>query len=216
MIPAKAFRLSKHRLSALLTEGERVELSAALLRHTIAVVRQAFQASPLIVVASGEDAAEVARQSGVDKVFLATGEGLNEQLAEAAASIPADAELLTLHADLPMIQSADLLAINAHDRAILLAPDRHGTGTNAMLQRGPDRFFLFGKESLRRHRQEAKRRGLTCGLVESAGLAQDLDDPDDWHRTMGNVTWPLPQALKARRAPLSIGSRQDRKTSRPS
>lgn len=180
LIPAKSFHLSKRRLTAVLDERQRAALSAALLAHTVRVAKAAFGSQPVIVVAGGEDAGAAAREAGADEAILATADGLNPQLAEAAARVPDDAALLVLHADLPLLEREDLAALAAEPGSVVLAPDHWGEGTNALLQRTPDRFFAFGQGSRARHEHEAAIRGLSVTPVKRAGLARDLDDADDW------------------------------------
>lgn len=180
LIPAKSFHLSKRRLAGVLDEGQRAALSAALLAHTVRVARAAFGSQPVIVVAGGDDIGATAREAGADEAILAVADGLNPQLAEVAARVPEEAALLVLHADLPLLEREDLIALAAETASVTLAPDHWGEGTNALLQRIPDRFFAFGQGSRAQHEHAAAIRGLSTTLVKRAGLARDLDDADDW------------------------------------
>jgi 2-phospho-L-lactate guanylyltransferase len=72
----------------------------------------------------------------------------------------------------------------------VLAPDRHGTGTNALLLRcdpaadGPAFRFHFGPDSYARHVDEAHRLGLDVVTAITAGTALDLDTPEDLDRVL--------------------------------
>lgn len=180
LIPAKSFQKSKQRLATILSEHDRAELGRAMLTHTIAVAKAAFGSQPVLVVADGDDVATVAKAAGADRCIIATSHGLNPQLAEAAAEVPHTYALLVLHADLPLLEPADLKVLISREGAVVMAPDAAGEGTNALLQRAARRFFAFGVGSRARHEAEAQRLGLDITLVRQSGLSHDLDDANDW------------------------------------
>lgn len=180
LIPAKSFHQSKRRLAAVLDADQRAALSAALLTRTLRVARAALPAGPLLVVAAGEDVAATALAAGADRVVTPTAQGLNPQLAEAAAHVPEGDNLLILHADLPLLGPDDLTALTAAQGPVVIAPDHRGQGTNALLQRTAERFFAFGEGSCPRHQAEATARGLPVTLLPRPGLARDLDEAEDW------------------------------------
>ncbi|OCC25535.1 2-phospho-L-lactate guanylyltransferase [Croceicoccus estronivorus] len=182
LIPAKSFRHSKQRLAPVLDEEQRAALSAAMLARTIRTAKAAFGDQPLIVVTPDHAVSQLALEAGADRAIIAEAEGLNPQLAEAAALIPPDDALLVLHADLPLLQPDDLVALASQNAPIVIAPDHTGTGTNALLQRIPDRFFAFGAGSRAKHEREASERGVDPVCIRREGLACDLDDPGDWNR----------------------------------
>jgi 2-phospho-L-lactate guanylyltransferase len=101
--------------------------------------------------------------------------GLNAALAGAASALPD--RLVIVHADLPGLHCDDITAlIAAADRGVALAPDRRGTGTNAMaLRDARGAFFGFGPDSFARHCAAYP----GAGEVRRAGLALDIDLPDD-------------------------------------
>ena len=76
----------------------------------------------------------------------------------------------------PFVPMAILL-----DRAdVVAAPDRAGTGTNALLLARPGLIaYAFGEGSLAAHRAAAAASGLRFALCERAGLATDIDRPED-------------------------------------
>jgi 2-phospho-L-lactate guanylyltransferase len=140
--------------------------------------------------------------------------GLNAALdvareALVAEGVPA-ARLLVAHADLPALAPADVAALLAAGTStgtgtsagtgvgadVVVATDRHGTGTNLLVVplTGPGaRFaFRFGVGSRAAHEAEAARHGLRAVVVERPGTAADLDTLDDWDE--------LPPAVRARLA----------------
>ena len=63
---------------------------------------------------------------------------------------------------------------------IALAPDRHGTGTNALALALPSSLPLqFGVGSFERHLEAAARLVRSPGIVRLPGLACDVDEPQD-------------------------------------
>ncbi|MBA2700833.1 MAG: 2-phospho-L-lactate guanylyltransferase, partial [Chloroflexi bacterium] len=106
--------------------------------------------------------------------------GLREARADALAG-GADA-IVILPIDLPRIDAAAVLAVVEpllEGPVVVLVPDRHGLGTNALGLRPPAIIDpAFGPDSRRRHQASA----LTAGarLIELDGpLLFDLDTPDD-------------------------------------
>ena len=85
--------------------------------------------------------------------------------------------------DLPLVTTADLEEIGRlglADGSVVLAPDRHGIGTNALYLRPPDLLpFRFGADSFRLHAQAAEARGLQTRVYRGLGTAYDLDLPED-------------------------------------
>ena len=68
----------------------------------------------------------------------------------------------------------------ARPRAALIVPDRHGTGTNALVLSPPDAFApAFGPDSCARHVSRARAAGISFALERIESLAIDLDTPED-------------------------------------
>jgi 2-phospho-L-lactate guanylyltransferase len=62
----------------------------------------------------------------------------------------------------------------------MIVPDRHGTGTNALLLTPPDALApSFGPGSCERHAREARTGGVHPEVVEVRSLATDVDTPED-------------------------------------
>jgi 2-phospho-L-lactate guanylyltransferase len=111
--------------------------------------------------------------------------GLNtllEQGREWGEDAGADA-LLVIFADLPLLlveEIEEMLALGRGENTIVLAPDRHRTGTNAMLAHPASLArFAFGENSLARHRALAEEAGATVVEYFSEGTSFDVDTPDD-------------------------------------
>ncbi len=88
--------------------------------------------------------------------------------------------LAVLLGDTPLV-TADALASALRTLGpVVLVPAHDRRGTNLLLRRPPRAIpARFGDASFRRHRQEAKARGLPVAVVDRPELAFDLDTPGD-------------------------------------
>jgi 2-phospho-L-lactate guanylyltransferase len=166
----------KTRLGNRLSPVERQALSQALFDHVSAVL---FASSGLSSVALLSDI----RPAGWPGDFIPDqGRGLNGELHAAAAAL--STPLLVIHADLPFVSREDIDAmISQTDLGCAIAPDRHGTGTNALALRDPTGFdFAFGADSFGRHREAA---GARARVVDRHGLGFDIDTVDDLDAAIG-------------------------------
>ncbi|MEG3614602.1 2-phospho-L-lactate guanylyltransferase [Isoptericola haloaureus] len=93
---------------------------------------------------------------------------------------PGADRLLVVHADLPLLTPADVDAVATARADVVVATDRHGTGTNLLaVPRVGDHAFRFGAGSRAAHEAEATRHGLRAAVVLRPGTAADLDTIDD-------------------------------------
>jgi 2-phospho-L-lactate guanylyltransferase len=93
--------------------------------------------------------------------------------------------MLVIPCDLPLLEVEDLerLAVAGSGHAIGIAPDRTRQGTNGLCLDASLEFpFSFGPGSFERHLDQALRLSLQTVPVESAGLAFDVDLPEDLAR----------------------------------
>jgi 2-phospho-L-lactate guanylyltransferase len=102
--------------------------------------------------------------------------------------------------DLPLVATSDIETIldgDCGEPAVVIAPSRDGTGTNAILRRPPDLFpSHFGPNSLAKHLSEARQAGAECRIIHLPRIALDIDDPEDLAVLMeqGQIT-PIHQML---------------------
>ena len=187
-MPVRGLRGSKTRLRDFFDEQERVAITAAMLRHVLSAVRNAAVADRIAVVTPDPAVASTlpSPPEGIEVVRQPEGQsGLNSALLIGrgwAAGHGADA-MFVLSADLPLLRPEHVRALVAQESPVVIATDRHGTGTNGLLLRAPlaEAFtFCFGEQSALRHIAEADRLGLHVARVETPGTAFDLDTPDDW------------------------------------
>jgi len=177
VIPLRATPDSKSRLAGVLDAPARAALVDAMLMRVLDAARGARNVSRVCLMGTSRTALPA------DVVMLAEpGGGLNAAAASALAQAEAS-RLIVIHADLPQVTARDIeLLAAAPDGTIAIAPDRHGTGTNAIslpLPAAKGFSFAFGTDSFAKHRAEAERIGLRLEEVHSQGLARDVDEPDD-------------------------------------
>lgn len=198
IVPVKPFSLAKSRLAGILTSYQRAELSRQLLSRTLEVLAQVPTISRTLVISRDPSALALARryhantvtESGVSDLNLAL-----QRATELARTFGAHAVLI-LPADLPRLTPSDVthmletrttgsLAAPAPS-TLIIAPDRHERGTNALFVRPPDLIsFAFGVESFRKHLAHAFALGLQARVVRLPNLALDLDTPEDWTIVQG-------------------------------
>lgn len=171
IIPLKPPGWRKSRLAGRLSAAQRDRLAEEMFHHVAGVLR----AVPAIV-----DVAllsECALPGWAANWIRDQGRGLNAELCDAAKPRQAK-NLLVIHADLPLLTAGDVFDLIAGDQSgSAIAPDRHGTGTNALALRGVAGFgFAFGALSFARHL--ARARG-PMRVVERIGLGLDVDTPED-------------------------------------
>ncbi len=102
------------------------------------------------------------------------GRGLNPELASALGNTPT----IILHADLPYLEISDIQMMlqAAENSGTAIAPDRYGTGTNALALVDPAGFIpQFGVNSFALHKASLPH----ADIVIRDGLGRDIDTPDD-------------------------------------
>jgi 2-phospho-L-lactate guanylyltransferase len=106
-----------------------------------------------------------------------------------------------LPVDCPMLDTDELDAhLGRSPRTALIVPDRHGTGTNALMLNPPDLFLpAFGPDSCARHVSRARATGQSFALEAVESLAIDLDTPEDFTLLRDRLLLdpqPAPRAAK--------------------
>jgi 2-phospho-L-lactate guanylyltransferase len=185
VVPVKPLRQAKSRLAAVLTEAERVELSLWMLSRTLEVLAEVREISATLVVSADPDVLGLASAAGGVALPESDPPNLNRALllAREAARTAGASAVLVLSADLPRLAPSDVLAmagLAARPPTLVIAPDRHGRGTNALLVAPAALIeFEFGVDSLARHVARAQAVGARVEICDLPALALDLDSPED-------------------------------------
>lgn len=169
IVPLKRGAERKTRLAGRLSPLERAMLSDRMALHVIACLQACSAIERVVCLAP----------SGIGHVELwpDEGRGLNIELGHARARLGTGA-MLVIHGDLPLLGSDDIdQLVESAAGGIAIAPDRHGTGTNAVAIDADVPFsFHFGADSFAAHRQAA---GGDLRIVRRVGLGLDIDTPED-------------------------------------
>jgi 2-phospho-L-lactate guanylyltransferase len=186
IIPVKPLRRGKSRLSGTLTEDERTELNRALLHHTLETLSGLKAVDKVLVVSRDPNALAIAREHGARTVQEDGQPHLNTALQRATvvAQVYATRGVLILPADLPLVTREDiqtLLDRAAKPPVVVIAPDRHRRGTNALLISPAGLIeYDFGENSFQRHCERARHARARLEVVELPSLGLDLDLPEDF------------------------------------
>jgi 2-phospho-L-lactate/phosphoenolpyruvate guanylyltransferase len=186
-IPVRALEGAKSRLGAVLDAEERRDLVEDLLRLAISAALATPGVGDVLVVSPDPEVLAVARSAGATPL-LQRSRGLNPALQEAREAairpVAGPDRLLILPGDLPTVTPADIAAVlSAGDHAgspsVVLVPDRHRRGTNALLLDPPEVIDpAFGGDSRAGHAWLAESADIR--FVEVTGILElDLDTPDD-------------------------------------
>jgi 2-phospho-L-lactate guanylyltransferase len=82
--------------------------------------------------------------------------------------------------DCPALDPGEVGGLLALTEPVVIVPDRHGTGTNALLLSPPDVMVpAFGDGSFGRHVALARAAGVEPRVVEVPSLGLDIDTPED-------------------------------------
>jgi 2-phospho-L-lactate/phosphoenolpyruvate guanylyltransferase len=186
VVPLRDGHSGKSRLAAQLTRKERSEVVTALARHVVSTLLR-VDVSRVLVVTNDPDFARFAlppdpRLDVVPQPAERPGLNAAVTLAHALAVAQGAERLLVVHADLPLLELEDINALLDGGAPLILAPDRAGTGTNALiLDANILGFrFRFGPGSRSAHLKEAADLGLQTAIVQRPGTSTDLDTAADW------------------------------------
>lgn len=191
IVPVKPLRRGKSRLAGTLTENERTELNRALLQHTLETLSELKEVDGVLVVSRDPNALTIARNHGARTVQEDGQPELNTALKRATivAQVYATRGVLVLPADLPLVTREDIQALirrATEPPVVVIAPDRHKKGTNALLISPPGLIeYDFGENSFERHCELIKKAGARLEIVDLPTLGLDLDVPEDFEIIKG-------------------------------
>lgn len=185
IVPVKPLRRGKSRLAEVLSEDERADLNQRLLAHTLDTLTAIQEIEHVLVVSRDPAALALARDHGARTVQENGAPQLNVALARATVVVKnyTTRGVLIVPADLPLITPEDVRAML--DRAkdppvVVVAPDRHRQGTNALLVCPVGLIqYDFGPGSFRRHCERALQAGARLEVLDLPSLGLDVDLPED-------------------------------------
>ena len=184
ILPVKSLPDAKRRLIEHLSPGPRRALVEAMFSDVLVALRRTERVDEVVVVSSDRDAQEIAGGYGagiLDDEQLGHSEAASLAIATAIES--GVERVLLVPGDCPLLDPTELdelLARPPEPPSVLIVPDRHGTGTNALVLTPPDALTpAFGEDSCQRHAANARLAGTAHEVVPVPSLGLDIDTPED-------------------------------------
>lgn len=184
ILPIKSFSQAKQRLRQELSEADRRALVDAMFSDVLVALRRVTALERIVVVSGDRAAQRIAAGYGAS-IVEDDERGHNEAATQGIHAALEDGieRVLLVPGDCPLLDPTELeelLGRQAGERSALIIPDRHGTGTNALLLVPPDVLApSFGPDSCRRHMADADAAGVPAEVVELSSLGLDVDTPED-------------------------------------
>jgi 2-phospho-L-lactate guanylyltransferase len=185
VLPVKSFGRAKERLGEALGGAERVELARAMVGDVLAALGRVEGLDATVVVTAEPAAVRAAEAAGAVVVHDPEEAG---QSAAAIRGVAAAAErgatrVLLVPGDCPALDPVEvgrlLGAVHAPPH-VTIVPDRHGSGTNALLIAPPLALEpSFGPGSFARHNAHAHAAGVAVTVTDVPSLGLDVDTPGD-------------------------------------
>jgi 2-phospho-L-lactate guanylyltransferase len=184
IVPVKRFSSAKRRLATGIDDERREALVAAMLEDTLEAIADARSVERTVVVSGDPRAQEIASTAGVEVLPDPADEGhVTAVLAGIARAEVDGAEcVVLLPGDCPLLDPKELdrLLTGVPSSYVAIVPDRHGTGTNALVLSPPSAIEpAFGEGSCARHVAAAREADIPFAVEELPSLALDLDTPAD-------------------------------------
>jgi 2-phospho-L-lactate guanylyltransferase len=184
ILPAKQFETAKQRLAPQVQLGSRRALVESMFSDAILALRRVAAIDQIFVVTSDPVASQIA--AGHNTIVVedtASSHSEAAQLGITRALEMGATRALLVPGDCPLLDPTELEQLIARpvpERSVLIVPDRHGEGTNALLLTPADVMpASFGEGSRQRHTDLAATHGATPEVVPLPSLALDIDTPED-------------------------------------
>jgi 2-phospho-L-lactate guanylyltransferase len=183
ILPIKRVDSAKQRLGEVLDAASRAKLVETMFLDVLAKLRRCKHVQEVLVVTADDRIKRTARWLGAD-VLDQDGDAGHSRAAAAGvrAAVARGADRVALlPGDCPLLDPGELDAeLGPVPRSLLIVPDHHETGTNALIISPPQAIEpAFGPDSCARHVQLARRARVGFCVVRIPSLALDLDTPED-------------------------------------
>jgi len=185
ILPMKQFDRAKSRQAETVAFGHRRAIAEAMFTDVLVAARRSTGIDAVIVVTSDRSAARIAGGYGASVIEdTASSHSEAAMLGITRAVAQGATRVLLIPGDCPLLSPTEidaLLALPAKTPTAMIIPDRHGTGTNALLLAPPDALTpSFGEDSCQRHFELAQAQGSTPEIVEVPSLSLDIDTGEDY------------------------------------
>lgn len=185
VVPVKRFGDAKQRLAEHIGEPTRKALSEAMVTDVLIALRRSKNVDRVIVVTSEPAAEALANGYDAEPVLddAETSHSSAALIGVRSARERGARRVLLVPGDCPALNPKEvdaLLADGLPEPGVVVIPDRHGTGTNALVLAPPDVMEpSFGPGSADRHVELARAAGIAVEVRDVPSLALDVDTIED-------------------------------------
>jgi 2-phospho-L-lactate/phosphoenolpyruvate guanylyltransferase len=182
ILPVKRFERAKQRLGGALSDGSRWALAEAMVTDVLVALRRAERIDHVLVVTCEPRAESIAVGWGADVVADpqershsdAATIGIREAVERGATRV------LLVPGDCPSLDAREVDELLAAGAGVVVVPDRHGTGTNALVLDPPGAIAPgFGPGSCERHVERAHEADVHVEIQHTPSLMLDVDTGED-------------------------------------
>jgi len=174
------------RLSSLLNQEERIELTKVLAIQTLNILNK-IEAIDKIIVMTHEtewiESLSIEKITTIDDFDVPV---LKKKIEKASNWMEKQKakRIIYLSIDLPFINLTDVETfINSHKKGMTIVEADKDGGTNALILDMPRMIdFQFGENSFKKHIQSAENANITINVFKNRALSSDLDDENDFKK----------------------------------
>jgi 2-phospho-L-lactate guanylyltransferase len=182
ILPVKRFERAKQRLGGALSDGSRWALAEAMVTDVLVALRRAKSVDHVLVVTCEPRAESLAIGWGAD-VIADPQERSHSNAATLgirAAVERGATRVLLVPGDCPSLDPREVDELLSDGPGVKVVPDRHGTGTNALVLDPPEAITPgFGPGSCERHVDRAREEGVHWEIHHTPSLTLDVDTGED-------------------------------------
>jgi 2-phospho-L-lactate/phosphoenolpyruvate guanylyltransferase len=186
ILPVKSFGAAKQRLGSALGAGSRQALAQAMFSDVLASLRRVPGLDSVAVVTADRVAESAALGERVQVLRDTEQAGQSEAalIGIHYAQARGFARVLLVPGDTPLLDPGEVAGLlrlgREREPGVVIVPDRHGEGTNALLLCPPDAIEpSFGPGSRARHAEAARAAGVACEIEQVPTLSLDVDTGQD-------------------------------------
>lgn len=187
VLPVKSFARAKQRIAGAAAPGpDREALAEAMVGDVLAALGRVPALDAVIVVTAEPRARALAEAAGAQVVDdpREAGQSAAAELGVEAACAGGAHRALLVPGDCPALDPVEVERLlrdgERNTPGVIVVPDRHGSGTNALVLCPPDAVSPgFGPGSFARHAATAHAAGASVRVVQVPSLGLDVDTPDD-------------------------------------
>jgi 2-phospho-L-lactate guanylyltransferase len=182
ILPVKRFERAKQRLGGTLSDGSRWALAEAMVTDVLVALRRSKAVDHVLVVTCEPRAESIAIGWGAD-VIADPQERSHSNAATLgirAAVERGATRVLLVPGDCPSLDPHEVDELLSDGPGVKVVPDRHGTGTNALVLDPPEAIAPgFGPGSCERHVDRAREEGVHWEIHHTPSLTLDVDTGED-------------------------------------